>query len=203
MRKAYYTYMNAAKSGKLVSYSAMKKEIDLAKTYYYAAIKAADKAGKKRGSYRKQLFENKKLLTYAERYALTVKINLKTPQTAFDQALNSGDVDEVIAAHKALNSKLYSFNKSTAQVYGAEARKLFNNQAKPAKAKLTSIQTEIKVYNAYEEMERYIEISEHVKAKRKIDSVKAKVDKLRAKNSTFAKNIVKHADEIRDELMVL
>ena len=101
MRKAYYTYMNAAKSGKLVSYSAIKKEIDLAKTYYYAAIKAADKAGKKRGNYRKQLFENKKLLTYAERYALTVKINLKTPQAAFDQALDSGDVDEIIAARQS------------------------------------------------------------------------------------------------------
>ena len=59
---------------------------------------------------------------------------------------------------KALNSKLYSFNKSTAQVYGAEARKLLNNQAKPAKAKLISIKDEIAVYNAYKEIERYIEL---------------------------------------------
>ena len=55
---------------------------------------------------------------------------------------------------------------------------------------MTSITTEIEVYNAYEEIERYIELSEHRKAEVKIDSVEAKVDKLRSKNSTFAKNIV-------------
>ena len=112
------------------------------------------------------------------------------------QALDSGDVEEIIAARQALNSKLYSYNKSTAQVYGAEARRLFGNQAKSAKAQLISLKDEIAVYNAFEEIERNVVLGQYTKAGLQIDRIEKKLDKVRSKDSTFAKNIVANADGI-------
>lgn len=201
IRKAYDTYQKAAKQGKLASYSAMQKEITLAKKYYKAALAVADKkGGKKRGNYRKQIFDQKKLLTYAERYAYTVNINVTSAQANLEKALNSDNADEVIAARSALNSKLYAFNKSLAQVYGTDARKVLNSKyASPAKVKLANAAAVLAVYNAYKQIEDNLEIGKTSEAGLQIENVKADLDKLRASSSNFAKKVVAYAEKINEQ----
>lgn len=201
IRKAYDTYQKAAKQGKLASYSAMQKEITLAKKFYNAALAEADKkGGKNRGNYRKQIFDQKKLLTYAERYAYTVNINVTSAQANLEKALNSDNADEVIAARSALNSKLYAFNKSLAQVYGTDARKVLNSKyASPAKAKLVNAAAVLAVYNAYKQIEDNLEIGKTSEAGLQIENVKADLDKLRASSSNFAKKVVAYAEKINEQ----
>ena len=201
IRKAYDTYQNAAKQGKLASNSAVQKEVTLAKKYYAAALAEADKnGGKNKGNYRKQIFSQKTLLSYADRYAVTVRINLATPQANLDKALNSGDVAEVIAARSALSSKLYSFKKSVAKVYGYDARRVLTSQyVKPAQAKFASATDQLAVYNAYKQIENDITAGKLSEAGLKIDSVKADLDKLRASSSNLAKKIVADAEKTNEK----
>ncbi|USK84928.1 hypothetical protein [Peribacillus asahii] len=199
VNKAFNLYYNTAKkSNKLPSGSAIRKEVKLAEQYYAAAQKEiAAKGGSKKASYTKKLEASKTSLNRAKNYVAAVSVTLKASRTALDSAIESGTQSKVLAAQTALDKKIAEFEKAVAKVFGPDTRRLLTKTyTTPAKAESASVATEMKVYTAYKEIEsKKLITTDLEKAGEKIESVKADVEKLKAKDSKLAKNILKAVEK--------
>ncbi|MFJ8246338.1 S-layer homology domain-containing protein [Peribacillus asahii] len=199
VNKAFNLYYNTAKkSNKLPSGSAIRKEVKLAEQYYAAAQKEiAAKGGSKKAAYTKKLEASKTSLNRAKNYVTAISVTLKASRTALDSAIESGSQSKVLAAQTALDKKIAEFEKAVAKVFGPDARRvLTKTYTTPAKAESASVATEMKVYAAYKEIEsKKLITTDLEKAGQKIESVKADVEKLKAKDTTLAKNILKAVEK--------
>ncbi|USK70012.1 hypothetical protein [Peribacillus asahii] len=199
VNKAFNLYYNTAKkSGKLPSGTAIRKEVKLAEQYYAAAQKEiAAKGGSKKASYTKKLEASKTSLNRAKNYVAAVSVTLKASRTALDSAIKSGSQSKVLAAQTALDKKIAEFEKAVAKVFGPDARRLLTKTyTTPAKAESASVATEMKVYAAYKQIEREDLIATDLeKAGEVIESVKAEVEELKAKDSKLAENILKAVEK--------
>ncbi|WP_182480602.1 S-layer homology domain-containing protein [Peribacillus asahii] len=201
VNKAFNLYYNTAKkSNKLPSGSAIRKEVKLAEQYYTAAQKEIAKNGgskTKKAAYTKKLEASKTSLNRAKNYVAAVSVTLKASRTALDSAIKSGTQSKVLAAQTALDKKIAEFEKAVAKVYGPDTRRLLTKTyTTPAKAESASVATEMKVYAAYKEIEsKKLITTDLEKAGQKIESVKADVEKLKAKNTKLAKNILKAVEK--------
>ncbi|MFB5283579.1 hypothetical protein [Peribacillus sp. Hz7] len=201
VNKAFNLYYNTTKkSKKLPSGSAIRKEVKLAEQYYAAAeAEIAKKGGSKsqKAAYTKKLEESKTSLNRAKKYVAAVSVTLKASRTAFADAVEVGTQSKVLSSKKALDAKIATFEKAVAKVYGSDARRLLTKTyTTPAKAEAASVDTELKVYAAYKEIESKKLITTDLKlAGEKIESVKAEVEELKAKDTKLAKNILKAVEK--------
>ncbi|MFJ8266829.1 hypothetical protein [Peribacillus asahii] len=199
VNKAFNLYYNTAKkSGKLPSGTAIRKEVKLAEQYYAAAQKEiAAKGGSKKASYTKKLEASKTSLNRAKNYVAAISVTLKASRTALDSAIESGSQSKVLSAQTALDKKIAEFEKAVAKVFGPDARRvLTKTYATPAKAESASVATEMKVYAAYKEIEsKKLITTDLEKAGEVIESVKAEVEELQAKDTKLAENILKAVEK--------
>ncbi|MFJ8257585.1 hypothetical protein ACIQ4Z_09980 [Peribacillus asahii] len=199
VNKAFNLYYNTTKkSGKLPSGTAIRKEVKLAEQYYAAAQKEiAAKGGSKKASYTKKLEASKTSLNRAKNYVAAISVTLKASRTALDSAIESGSQSKVLSAQTALDKKIAEFEKAVAKVFGPDARRLLTKTyTTPAKAESAAVDTEMKVYAVYKQIEREDLIKTDLeKAGELIDSVKAEVEELKAKDSKLAENILKAVDK--------
>ncbi|MFJ8246748.1 hypothetical protein [Peribacillus asahii] len=199
VNKAFNLYYNTTKkSNKLPSGSAIRKEVKLAEQYYAAAQKEiAKNGGSKKASYTKKLEASKTSLNRAKNYVAAISVTLKASRTDLDKAIASGKQGTVASKHAALEKKIAEFEKAVAKVFGPDARRLLTKTyTTPAKAEAAAVATEVKVYAAYKEIEsKKLITTDLEKAGKLIESVKADVEKLKAKNTTLAKNLVKAAEK--------
>ncbi|USK59583.1 S-layer homology domain-containing protein [Peribacillus asahii] len=201
VNKAFNLYYNTAKkSNKLPSGTAIRKEVKLAEQYYAAAQKEiAAKGGSKtkKAAYTKKLEASKTSLNRVKNYVAAISVTLKASRTALDSAIESGSQSKVLAAQTALDKKIAEFEKAVAKVFGPDARRLLTKTyTTPAKAESAAVATEMKVYVAYKEIEsKKLITTDLEKAGEKIESVKADVEKLKAKDSKLAKNILKAVEK--------
>ncbi|RID84999.1 hypothetical protein D1953_12670 [Peribacillus asahii] len=199
VNKAFNLYYNTTKkSNKLPSGSAIRKEVKLAEQYYAAAQKEiAKNGGSKKASYTKKLEASKTSLNRAKNYVAAISVTLKASRTDLDKAIASGKQGTVASKHAALEKKIAEFEKAVTKVFGPDARRLLTKTyTTPAKAEAAAVATEVKVYAAYKEIESKKLISTDLeKAGKLIEDVKADVEKLKAKNTTLAKNLVKAAEK--------
>jgi len=199
--KAFNLYYNTAKkSNKLPSGSAIRKEVKLAEAYYIAAeAEIAKKGGSKakKAAYTKKLEKSKTSLNRAKNYVAAVSVTLKASRTALDKAIESGKQSTVQSAQAALDKKIAEFEKAVSKVFGPDARRLLTKTyTTPAKAESAAVDAEMKVYAAYKQIERGNLIEKDIeKAGQLIDSVRAEVEELKAKDSKLAGNLVKAAEK--------
>ncbi|AZV45383.1 hypothetical protein BAOM_4825 [Peribacillus asahii] len=199
--KAFNLYYNTAKkSNKLPSGSAIRKEVKLAEAYYIAAeAEIAKKGGSKakKAAYTKKLEKSKTSLNRAKNYVAAVSVTLKSSRTALDKAIESGKQSTVQSAQAALNKKIAEFEKAVSKVFGPDARRLLTKTyTTPAKAESAAVDAEMKVYAAYKQIERGNLIEKDIeKAGQLIDSVRAEVEELKAKDTKLAGNLVKAAEK--------
>ncbi|MEH6948427.1 hypothetical protein V7068_15415 [Bacillus sp. JJ634] len=199
--KAFNLYYNTAKkSNKLPSGSAIRKEVKLAEQYYAAAeAEIAKKGGSKaqKAAYTKKLEKSKTSLNRAKNYVAAISVTLKSSRTAFEAAVEEGKQSKVLSSKKALDAKIATFEAAVKKVFGPDARRVLTKvYTTPAKAEAASVDTELKVYAAYKEIESKKLITTDLKlAGEKIESVKAEVEELKAKDTKLAKNILKAVEK--------
>ncbi|MFJ7639526.1 hypothetical protein [Peribacillus sp. NPDC097225] len=196
MAKAYDTYHKAAKNdGELPATGTIRNQTALAKDYYDKAKAEIAKNGgskAKKTAYTKQLDGKKYFLDRAQAYVNAVNTNLKPAQTNFTKAVEAGKAKQVLTAQTVLNKDIASFEGKVAKIYGPDARNLLlKKYAAPAQKLADSVNEEMKVYNAYKQIENGFLIEKDVKkAGELIESVKAEVAKLKAKNTKLAKSLL-------------
>ncbi|USK70057.1 hypothetical protein [Peribacillus asahii] len=201
VNKAFNLYYNTAKkSNKLPSGSAIRKEVKLAEQYYAAAQKEIAKNGgskTKKAAYTKKLEKSKTSLNRAKNYVAAISVTLKSSRTAFEAAVEEGKQSKVLSSKKALDAKIATFEAAVKKVFGPDARRVLTKvYTTPAKAEAASVDTELKVYAAYKEIEsKKLITTDLKKAGELIESVKAEVEALKAKDTTLAKNLVKAAEK--------
>ncbi|MFJ7848278.1 hypothetical protein ACIQXR_05405 [Peribacillus sp. NPDC097224] len=195
MAKAYDTYHKSAKNGELPATGTIRNQTALAKDYYDKAKAEIAKNGgskAKKTAYTKQLDGKKYFLDRAQAYVNAVNTNLKPAQTNFTKAVEAGKAKQVLVAQTVLNKDIASFEGKVAKIYGPDARNLLlKKYAAPAQKLADSVNDEMKVYNAYKQIENGFLIEKDVKkAGELIESVKAEVTKLKAKNTKLAKSLL-------------
>ncbi|MGE7603919.1 hypothetical protein ACQKL5_15710 [Peribacillus sp. NPDC097675] len=196
MAKAYDTYHKAAKDEKTLPKTAtIRNEVKLANDYYTAATKEIAKNGgskTQKATYTKKLEAKKYFLDRAEAYLAAVNTNLNPEKTAFNEAVEGGKQKTVLAAQTAYNKAIEGFEAKVDKIYGPDARNLLKEKyAAPAHKLVDSVNDEMKVYNAYKQIEGEKLIEKDLKkAGEVIESVKAEVAKLKAKDTKLAKNIL-------------
>ncbi|USK70054.1 hypothetical protein [Peribacillus asahii] len=201
VNKAFNLYYNTAKkNNKLPSGSAIRKEVKLAEEYYAAAQKEIAKNGgskTKKTTYTKKLEASKTSLNRAKNYVAAVSVTLKASRTALETAIESGKQGKVYSAHIALEKKITEFEKAVKKTFGPDARRLLTKTyTTPAKAEAAAVDTEVKVYAAYKEIEsKKLIATDLKKAGELIESVKAEVGELQTKDTTVAINLLKAVEK--------
>ncbi|RID85000.1 hypothetical protein D1953_12675 [Peribacillus asahii] len=199
--KAFNLYYNTAKKkNKLPSGSTIRKEVKLAEQYYAAAEKEIVKNGgskMKKATYTKKLEGSKTSLNRAKNYVAAVSVKLKAARIALETAIESGKQGKVYSAHIAVETKIAEFEKAVKKTFGPDARRLLmKTYATPAKAEAAAVDTEVKVYAAYKEIESKKLITTNLKkAGELIESVKVEVEELKTKDTTVAANLLKAVEK--------
>ena len=193
-------YSTAKKQNKLPSGSAIRKEVKLAEEYYAAAEKEIAKNGgskTKKAAYTKKLEASKTSLNRAKNYVAAVSVKLKAARIALETAIESGKQGKVYSAHIAVETKIAEFEKAVKKTFGPDARRLLTKAyTTPAKAEAAAVDTEVKVYAAYKEIEsKKLITTDLKKAGELIESVKAEVEELKTKDTTVAANLLKAVEK--------
>lgn len=194
MAKAYDTYHKTAKNeNKLPKTATIRKEVKLAQDYYAAATKEIAKNGgskTKKAAFTKKLDTKKKYLNRAEAYLAAINTNLNPAKTAFKTAVEAGKAKNVVKAKAALVKDVEAFEAIVAKIYGPDVRNLLlEKYATPATDLSNSVNDELKVYDAYKEIEAG-KFADLEKTKGLIDSVTAEVETLKGKDTKLAKTLV-------------
>ncbi|MFJ7639523.1 Ig-like domain-containing protein [Peribacillus sp. NPDC097225] len=201
MAKAYDTYHKAAKNeGKLPATGTIRNQVKLANEYYAAATKEIAKNGgskTKKAAYTKTLNEKKYFLDRAEAYLAAVNTNLNPAKNAFNEAVEGGKQKTVLAAQKAYNDAIKGFEAKVDKIYGPDARNLLKEKyAEPAQKLADSVNDEMKVYNAYKDIEQKDLIEKDLEAAYEtIQSVKDQADKIAKLDTKLAENITKAVEK--------
>ncbi|USK84959.1 hypothetical protein [Peribacillus asahii] len=199
--KAFNLYYNTAKKkNKLPSGSAIRKEVKLAEEYYATAEKEIAKNGgskTKKAAYTKKLEESKTSLNRAKNYVAAVSVKLKAARIALETAIESGKQGKVYSAHIAVETKIAEFEKAVKKTFGPDARRLLTKTyTTPAKAEAAAVDTEVKVYAAYKEIEsKKLITTDLKKAGELIESVKVEVEELKTKDTTVVANLLKAVEK--------
>lgn len=198
IKKPYDTYIKA--TTKPASLTTIKKQITAAKVAQQdinTAIKKSNLTKKQKTAKYAEIKAYDKYITRAQDYVNAVSINVKSARTAFDNAILGGKAKSVFGAQTALNANIAQFERAVAKVYGKNTRSLLMSYyATPAKKQAVSVNAELKVYNAYQQIESKNLIETNLDlAGKLIESVKAEVEALKAKDTTLAKNLVAAAEE--------
>ncbi|MFJ7848276.1 hypothetical protein ACIQXR_05390 [Peribacillus sp. NPDC097224] len=201
MAKAYDTYHKAAKNeGKLPATGTIRNQVKLANDYYAAATKEIAKNGgskTKQAAYTKTLNEKKYFLERAEAYLAAVNTNLNPAKNAFIEAVEGGKQKTVLAAQKAYNDAIKGFEAKVDKIYGPDARNLLKEKyAEPAHKLADSVNDEMKVYNAYKDIEQKDLIEKDLEAAYEtIQSVKDQTAKIAKLDTKLAENITKAVEK--------
>ena len=193
-------YSTAKKKNKLPSGSAIRKEVKLAEEYYAAAEKEIAKNGgskTKKAAYTKKLEKSKTSLNRAKNYVAAVSVKLKAARIALETAIESGKQGKVYSAHVAVETKIAEFEKAVKKTFGPDARRLLTKAyTTPTKAEAAAVDTEVKVYAAYKEIEsKKLITTDLKKAGKLIESVKVEVEELKTKDTTVAANLLKAVEK--------
>ena len=193
MLKAFNTYNKTAREDqKLPALSTIKKDVKAAQDAYAAATKEiASKGGTKtqKAALTKKLDTNKKYLDRAELYLKAVTTNLHPAKNAFTDAVAGGTQSKVLSAQKAYQAKIAEFEANVKKVYGPDARNLLTAKYADAANKLvSSVDEEMKVYEAYKEISGLVgkDLEAAYKGIKDVEKETANVAKL---DSKLAKNI--------------
>ncbi|MFJ7858024.1 hypothetical protein ACIQZM_09040 [Peribacillus sp. NPDC097206] len=201
MAKAYDTYHKAAKNEKTLPKTAtIRNEVKLANDYYAAATKEIAKNGgskTQKAAYTKKLEAKKYFLDRAEAYLAAVNTNLNPAKNAFNEAVKGGKQKTVLAAQNAYNEAIKGFEAKVDKIYGPDARDLLKEKyAAPAHKLADSVNDEMKVYNAYKDIEQKDLIEKDLEAAYKeIDGAKDAAAKIAKLDTTLAKNITKAVEK--------
>ena len=198
IKKPYDTYMKATTTP--ASLNLVKSQLIAAKkaqANIQAAIKKSHVTTAQKKAKYAEMKAYDKYITYAQIYVNAVSINVKTPRNTLTEAVKTGDAGNVLSAQTALNVKIAELEKAIAKVYGKSTRSLLTKYyVTPAKNHAASVNTEMNVYKAYQQMERENLIANNLtKAGEVINSVKAEVETLRTQDSELAKNLLKIVEE--------
>ncbi|MFJ8246749.1 hypothetical protein [Peribacillus asahii] len=193
-------YSTAKKQNKLPSGSAIRKEVKLAEEYYAAAEKEIAKNGgskTKKAAYTKKLEASKTSLNRAKNYVAAVSVKLKAARMGLETAIESGKQGKVYSAHIAVETKIAEFEKTVKKTFGPDARRLLTKAyTTPAKAEAAAVDTEVKVYAAYKEIEsKKLITTDLKKAGELIESVKVEAEELKTKDTTVAANLLKAVEK--------
>ncbi|MEC2055001.1 hypothetical protein I6J18_09715 [Peribacillus psychrosaccharolyticus] len=190
MAKAYDTYHKTAKNeNKLPKTATIRNEVKLAKDYYAAAEKEIAKNGgskTKKAAFTKKLNTKKYFLDRAEAYLAAINTNLNPSKTAFNEAVETGKAKNVVPAKATLVKDVDAFKATVAKIYGPDVRNLLlEKYATPATELSNSVNDELKVYDAYKEIEAG-KFADLVKTEELINKVKPEADALKTKTTKLA-----------------
>ncbi|WP_040375189.1 hypothetical protein, partial [Peribacillus psychrosaccharolyticus] len=198
MAAAYDGYHKPGLEGKIPATAKIRQLTTNAEAAYDAAVAAIAKDGgtkSQKAAFTKKLNAKKYLLTRAQGYVKAIDVNLNAAKKTLDKAVASGKAKDVKAAEAALVKTAATFEKAVKAVYGPSTRKvLVAKYHVPALAKAATVADELKVYNAYKEIENgNLTVTNLERALSIIAATKPTVDKLATgdkRNTPLVKNLL-------------